>query len=102
MHDKPTHKPVHTLTAKIIPPVNPLKLLSPEQFAALGVHSVVVAREIEAENLASFLPQAQISADAGPLLLLMSADGTPIMVTDSSEALDEWLEERPVQLATVH
>lgn len=99
MHDKPTHRSTGDTN---LPPVNPLKLLSPAEFAALGVHSVVFARAIDASDLSDLLPQAEVHPDAGALILLMSADGTPIMVTDSRDALDDWLQEQPVSLAAVH
>lgn len=83
-------------------PIHPLKSLSEAEFAALGAHSVVYAREIDAAELSKILPGNDIDPDAGTLELLMSADGTPVLVTDSQDALFAWLDDKPVELATVH
>jgi hypothetical protein len=79
-----------------------LKLMSPEQFAALGVESMVFTRWIDGTTLVRLLPDARIGIDDGPFILVMSADGNPVLVTDNEDSLEAWLEEQPVVLATVH
>ena len=99
MHDKPTHNPENPST-----PVGgqALRFLSAEQFAALGLETVVFSRRIDGQALIRFLPQARVSAEDGPFILVLSADGNPILVTDSEESLEAWLEEQPVSLVTLH
>lgn len=84
------------------PACNPLKHLSAEEFAALGGQSIVFAHQIDAADLLQMLPETEIDPEAGALQLLMSADGTPILVTDSKDALDAWIEDKPVQEVLVH
>jgi len=99
MHDKPTHKfteenPQHGL--------HPLKVMSAEQFASLGLESVVFSRTVDTSTLARLVPEARIEDEAGEFILVMSADGRPVLVTDSAESLEGWLEEQPVVMALVH
>ncbi|MBU1175766.1 MAG: DUF1150 domain-containing protein [Alphaproteobacteria bacterium] len=100
MQDRPTHKPATGARAPV--GVNPLKFISREQFAALGVESVVFMRKIDGASLAEMLPQANLDVSEGPFILVLSADGRPVLVTDTRDSLDAWLEEQPVALASVH
>jgi len=99
MQDKPTHKPENAGT---VFGANPLRYLSAEQFAALGLESVVFSRLIDGAALVRLLPDANIDGEGGPFILVMSADGRPILVTDSQDSLEAWLEDQPVSLAEVH
>lgn len=89
-------------TESFRPFVDPLRQLSAEQFAALGAQSVVYVRQIDASALGVLMPDSGINPHAGMLSLLVSADGTPVMVTDNLQALHDWIDEREVSLATVH
>jgi hypothetical protein len=99
MHDKPHDKPQET---PFNPAVHPLKQLSAEQFAALGAQSVVYRRQIDAGVLDVLMPGTGIDPKAGTLNLLVSADGTPVLVTDNTQALEDWVDERDITLAMVH
>ena len=99
MQDRPTDKP-ENMRARF--GVHPLKLMSAEQFAALGLESVVFIRQIDGDMLLQLLPDARIDTEEGPFLLVLSADGKPILVTDSEESLETWLEGQPVIVAQVH
>ena len=99
MQDRPDHKPANT---RVDYGVNPLKLISAEQFAALGVESVVFKRVMDGDALLELLPEANFDATEGPFILVMSADGRPVLVTDSMDSLESWLEDQPVSLASVH
>ncbi len=99
MHDKPTDKPVNIGAP---PGAHPLKLMSAEQFAALGLETVVFARQVDGDALARLVPEAQVEDMGEHFILVMSADGRPILVTDSEDSLQSWLEEQPVVLVTVH
>lgn len=102
MHDNTHEKPDRNGKGEGPVPVHPLKTLSRAEFAALGAHSVVYARQIDAADLRTMLPQTDVDPEAGALQLVMSADGTPVLITDSPEAIDVWLSDQPVELATVH
>lgn len=99
MHNRPTDKP-ENVRAPL--GVHPLKLMSAEQFAALGLESVVFSRLIDGAALQNLLPDAHINVEEGPFILVLSADGKPILVTDSEDSLQTWLEDQPVILAQVH
>jgi hypothetical protein len=85
-----------------LPPVHPLKGLSTAEFAALGVHQVVFERQIDAAKLANLLPMAQIQSTADVFYLIVSADGSPLLVTDDHTAIEDWLDDADVSLAAVH
>lgn len=59
--------------------------LSPEDFANLGDGHIAYVRPIRSEDAAEMFPQARL-APGLQLYTLHSADGTPIMLTDSREA----------------
>jgi hypothetical protein len=99
MHDRPTDKPENT-HARF--GVHPLKLMSAAQFAALGLETVVFTRRIDGDALSKLVPDARINVEDGPFILVLSADGKPILVTDSEDSLDAWLEDQPVVVARVH
>ncbi len=99
MHDKPTHKFTEDNPQRGL---HPLKVMSAEQFAALGLESVVFSRTVDTGTLARLVPEARIEDETGEFILVMSADGRPVLVTDSAESLEGWLEEQPVVMALVH
>lgn len=80
----------------------PLKLLTAEQFAALGAGDVVFWRRMPAGELADFVPQAGLAPTDQELELLVSADGAPVLIADSREAILDWIDGHEVRLATVH
>ncbi len=80
----------------------PLKILTPAEFAALGAGDIVFWRQMPAGELARFIPQAGLAPTNQVLELLMSADGAPVLIADSREAILDWIEGHEVHLATVH
>ena len=79
---------------------NPLRNLTPAQFMALGGNAVVFVRPIKGGKLAKFL-----STDVGEdeeLQLVMSGDGSPLLVADSEEAVDEWLADKNYGIVALH
>lgn len=81
---------------------DPLKVLTPAQFAALGAGDIVFRRQMNAGDLSAFVPQAAMAPSEQMLELLMSADGAPVLIADSSEAVDDWIDTHEVKLATLH
>lgn len=61
-------------------------ILSPEAFAHLGDGRIAYVKTIRSEDLKNLFPQAPQLAPGMQLFALHSADGTPIMVTDTREA----------------
>lgn len=80
---------------------NPLRDLSPAEFMALGGKAVVFIRLIGGEALAEMMQQPELDDD-GHYHLVVSADGSPLMVGDSPEAVAEWLADKNFGVVTVH
>ncbi|HVX82391.1 MAG: DUF1150 family protein [Devosia sp.] len=81
---------------------HPLKHLTPAQFMALGGNAVVYVRPIKGAALAAMMAGgADIEPDAD-LQLVVSADGSPLMVGDSDEAVADWLAERNYGVVSLH
>lgn len=60
--------------------------VSRETLAALGEGHIAYVKEIRSEDVHNLFPQAPQIAPGLKLFALHSADGTPIMLTDSREA----------------
>jgi len=85
----------------IDPTVNPLKSLTPAQFAALGGSAVVFVRTIDGEALSRVVGSLEIDENEA-YQLVMSADGSPLFVTDSEDSVSEWLADRNYGLVMLH
>lgn len=99
MHDKHGSK-TETFPLPLLS--DAMKDMSDKEFAALGAEKIVFKRRISAEALSKFVPQAVDMPQDLKFLLLMSADGSPVLVTDSDEAIANWLEEHDVALVERH
>ncbi|WIY53074.1 DUF1150 family protein [Devosia sp. YIM 151766] len=80
---------------------NPLKTLTRAQFAALGGDAVAYVKPVSGLVLSTMISDAEFDAGA-QYQLVMSADGTPLMVADTAEAVTEWLGDQSIGLATLH
>ena len=81
--------------------LNPLKSLTRAQFAALGGDAVAYVRPVSGAVLSSMITEAEFEAET-EYQLLMSADGTPLLVTDTEDAVVDWLGDKNLGLATLH
>ena len=81
--------------------IHPLKSLTSAQFAALGGDAVAYVRPVSGALLATLIHDAEFEAET-EYQLLMSADGTPLLVTDTEDAVVEWLGDKTLGLATLH
>lgn len=80
---------------------NPLKDMTRAQFAALGGDAVAYVKPVSGLALAGLIEDAEF--DAMTLYhLVMSADGTPLMVADTQAAVTEWLGDQNIGVATLH
>lgn len=78
------------------------RAMTADEFAALGAGRIVFRRQMAAGALARIVPQAGVAPSEQLLELVMSADGAPVMVADSREAVDDWIDSHEVRLATLH
>ena len=81
--------------------VHPLKSLTRAQFAALGGDAVAYVRPVSGAILSTMIHDAEFE-DAADYQLVMSADGTPLLVTDTEDAVVDWLGDKNLGLATLH
>jgi Uncharacterized small protein len=81
--------------------VNPLKLLTQAQFAALGGSAVAYVKPVSGAVLSRMIHDAEFDLDM-EYQLVMSADGTPLMVADTEDAVVEWLGDQNLGMATLH
>jgi len=79
-----------------------VKTMTADEFAAMGAGRIVFRRKMAAGDLAELVPQAGMAPAEQVLELVMSADGAPVMIADSSEAVDDWIDTHEVRLATLH
>lgn len=80
---------------------HPLKGLTPAQFMALGGNAVVYVRSIKGDELSAFLHQPDFEDDQ-VFQMVVSADGSPLLVTDSAESVAEWLSDKDLGVVTLH
>ena len=81
--------------------IHPLKSLTRAQFAALGGDAVAYMRPVSGAVLSTMIQDAEFDA-ATEYQLVMSADGTPLLVTDTEDAVIDWLGDKNLGLATLH
>lgn len=80
---------------------NPLRNLTPAQFMALGGNAVVYVRAVSADQLSQFMDEDELTGKDG-YQIVVAADGSPLLVADSEEAVEDWLAERNYGVVTLH
>ena len=97
MQDRPENPEAGSFNA-----ANPLRHLTPAQFMALGGNAVVYVRPISGAALSRMMiGGGDVEPDA-EFQLVVSADGSPLMVGDSKEAVDDWLADRSYGVVSLH
>ncbi len=92
----------HNDKAEVVDPAaHPLKTLTAAQFAALGGSAVVYVRPISGLALTEMLNEPGF-LDHEDYQLVMSADGTPLFVTDTTEAVFDWLSDKNFGIVQLH
>ena len=81
---------------------NPLRHLTDAQFMALGGNAVVYIRPIMGDKLSQFMGEFDESDAMQEFQLVVAADGSPLMVADSQEAVAEWLLDKDVGIVALH
>lgn len=80
---------------------NPLRHLTPAQFMALGGNAVVYVKPIKGSELAELMNEPDFDTE-DVFQLVVSADGSPLLVADSPEAVAEWLSDKNVGVVALH
>jgi len=83
-------------------PDHPLRHLTQAQFMALGGNAVVYVRPITGEKLLEIMSDADFADEADEFQLVVSADGSPLLVADSAEAVAEWLADKNLGIVALH
>jgi hypothetical protein len=65
---------------------SPAIRLGPAEFAALGEGEVAYVKPMQSDEVQRLFPQAPAIAPGLQLFALLSASGTPILLTDSRDA----------------
>ena len=77
-------------------------LLTTEQFAHLGDGSIAYVRTMQSEEFSKLFPQAPAIEPGLTIFALLSADGTPIVLTDSKESALANAWQNKLQTVSVH
>lgn len=80
---------------------NPLRNLTAAQFMALGGNAVVYVKHVKGSDMGPILPGAEFD-DESDFHIVVSADGQPLMVGDSQEAVAEWLSDKSFGIVALH
>jgi hypothetical protein len=83
------------------PVEHPLRSLTAAQFMALGGNAIVYVRPINGVDLAEMTGNPEIPEE-GEFQMVVAADGSPLLVTDSEESVAEWLSDKNFGIVTVH
>jgi len=76
--------------------------LTPQQFAHLGSGAVAYLKPIRSEDAQRLFPQAPPIRPGLQLFALLSADGSPILLTDSKNAAIANAWEHQLETVSVH
>lgn len=77
-------------------------VLTPEAFAILGGGEIAYVRPITSEDVSALFPQAPKLAPGMKLFALHAADGTPITIADTREAVEANAREHELAMVSVH
>lgn len=80
---------------------HPLRHLTPAQFMALGGNAVVYVKPIGGPQLAEMMGQDDLAED-DEFHLVVSADGSPLLIADSAESAAEWLSDKNYGVVALH
>ena len=81
---------------------NPLRHLTPAQFMALGGNAVVYVRSIKGGKLSEMMDEIEDGEQDTEFQIVVSADGSPLLVADSEEAVEEWLSDKDYGIVALH
>ena len=68
---------------------------------ALGGNAVVYVRPIAVDKLTEFLDEDELTGSDG-YQIVVAADGSPLLVADSTEAVEDWLSDKNYGIVALH
>ena len=80
----------------------PIHILSPEEFAALGTGVVAYVKAMKSEDVRRLYPEAPKLAPGIDVFALLSADGSPIVLTGSRDAATANAWEQDLTTVSLH
>lgn len=80
---------------------NPLRTLTPAQFMALGGKAVVYIKPMKGGPLGQMVGRDDFAED-DDFQLVVSADGSPLLIADSPDAVAEWLSDKDIGIVALH
>lgn len=80
---------------------HPLRHLTAAQFMALGGNAVVYLKTMSGVDLAEMMGQPDLAED-DEYHLVVSADGSPLLIADSEESATEWLSDKNLGVVALH
>jgi hypothetical protein len=84
------------------PSAMPRPAMSAERFAALGENRVAYIRAIRSEEVAFLCAEAPLLPPGYCVFVLHAADGTPIMLAESREAVMADAAQREIETVSLH
>jgi hypothetical protein len=83
---------------------NPLRHLTPAQFMALGGNAVVYVKTIKGAKLSEIMAEDDLDDGEAEedFQIVVSADGSPLLVADSEEAVADWLSDKNYGIVALH
>ncbi len=80
----------------------PKQVMSPESFAALGGGRIAYVRPLNPDEAKDLFPQMPQVVPELELWALLAADGSPIMLADSREAVEMNAHENDLETVSLH
>jgi len=84
---------------------NPLRHLTPAEFMALGGNAVVYVKSIKGARLSEMMSEIEDGGEDDAEMdyqIVVSADGQPLLVADSEEAVADWLSDKNFGIVALH
>ncbi|HTJ57896.1 MAG TPA: DUF1150 family protein [Devosiaceae bacterium] len=98
MHDSYEYQPESSRSSSAL---HAWKEMTLAEFVVLGANALAYIRPISGHQLAILLADPQLDCDQ-TFQLIISADGSALLVTDTLEEAKEWLDETNLSMVTLH
>jgi hypothetical protein len=69
---------------------------------ALGGNAVVYVKAIKGQKLSELMDEVDAEDNEQEFQIVVSADGQPLLVADSEEAVEDWLSDKNYGIVALH